>query len=688
MFKINSETKLVWWPTPQDYNEAIQTPQANLLDNELRSGLPYTNALELPRSITGSFASVYRMHCEKKDFALRLFLSNIRDQNERYALISDFVQRDALPYTVTFDFLREGIKVHGEWLPALKMDWLEGEQFDHYIGANLGNAEKLGALLDKFVRMMQDLRRAGIAHGDLQHGNILVCHDQLRLVDYDGMFVPKMKGLATNELGHRNYQHPERAAHHFGPYLDNFSAWVIYASVRALQIDARLMHQLGGGDDCLLFRQSDFADPLHSAAFAAMEKHSDPTIKNLAQFVRLQLKTDLEKIPYLELPIPQVQEQELQPVAESVPTIRSGARLVRGNLPDWLHEENGEVVAHSTTVHTKSPEQAVWFKPGEARLSGRLSAGQSNSSQSNPSQSKSSQANTIPPTAAKTQSNMQSAGTNLQKTGAPKSLLPLELQSKIPRRVKWNPRSEQTTLVAWFALLLLNPAIWLMFSFGFNAYGIDSELESTAQMASAQVTALQARPAKDGDSRIDYTYTFDHQLYKGSALRRVDARTIDELGSSYYVYVLPKNPTVHEGLNERRGSKRLGDQSMAFLCLLLNLVLIISILRAPLRDRKLAQMGAPLLARVDSIDLIKVPKTGVQLYKAALSFSWAGKQRHRTIYLTKVEYDSLQIGSNEVILYDEIRNQLRLYRFCRYNAISLPSKASKRASNLAKWLKP
>ncbi len=46
------------------------------------------------------------------------------------------------------------------------MDWLEGEQLEDYV--------KLGKLLDKFVNMMNDLRSAGIAHGDLQHGNILL----------------------------------------------------------------------------------------------------------------------------------------------------------------------------------------------------------------------------------------------------------------------------------------------------------------------------------------------------------------------------------------------------------------------------------------------------------------------------------------------------------------------------------
>ncbi|MFX6258799.1 hypothetical protein ABTF80_22340, partial [Acinetobacter baumannii] len=71
--KLNTEVKLSWWPSPQDYNEAIQAPQAYLRDTELRNGEAYTDALGLPRPVSGSFASVYRMHCTEKDYALRLF---------------------------------------------------------------------------------------------------------------------------------------------------------------------------------------------------------------------------------------------------------------------------------------------------------------------------------------------------------------------------------------------------------------------------------------------------------------------------------------------------------------------------------------------------------------------------------------------------------------------------------------
>ena len=101
----------------------------------------------------------------------------------------------------------------------------------------------------------------GIAHGDLQHGNIKVeAGCRIILVDYDGMFVPSMQGFTSNELGHRNYQHPGRTKDHFGGYLDNFSAWSIYTSLYCLTLDPTLWRKLEAGDECLLFRQEDYVN--------------------------------------------------------------------------------------------------------------------------------------------------------------------------------------------------------------------------------------------------------------------------------------------------------------------------------------------------------------------------------------------------------------------------------------------
>jgi hypothetical protein len=53
-----------------------------------------------------------------------------------------------------------------------------------------------------------------MAHADLQHGNVLLVPTgnalALRLIDYDGMYVPALAGQRSGELGHPAYQHPQR----------------------------------------------------------------------------------------------------------------------------------------------------------------------------------------------------------------------------------------------------------------------------------------------------------------------------------------------------------------------------------------------------------------------------------------------------------------------------------------------
>src|SRR5688572_7011157 len=114
------------WPTPQDYNEAVQNPRSAFGDAELQECLPETNALGLPRPISGSFASVYHMRSATKHFAVRCFLRNVPDQTERYKRISECLAQANLPYTVPFEYLANGIKVNNIWYPVQKMQWVAG----------------------------------------------------------------------------------------------------------------------------------------------------------------------------------------------------------------------------------------------------------------------------------------------------------------------------------------------------------------------------------------------------------------------------------------------------------------------------------------------------------------------------------------------------------------------------------
>ncbi|MGH2443129.1 MAG: hypothetical protein ACRDFX_08200, partial [Chloroflexota bacterium] len=222
------------WPTPQEYNEAIQNPRANCSDPELAAGTPEVTALGLPRPVTGNFASVYRIRCGNRDWAVRCFWREYADMRQRYEAISRYLAALDLPYTVEFHYLERGIRIRGTWYPVLKMQWVDGVILSTWIEQHLNDRAALAEMAERWRTMMAALEHGGVAHGDLQHGNVMVARNELLLVDYDCMFVPALSGKMSHELGHQHYQHPRRAASDFGPGMDDFSAWVIYLSLLAL----------------------------------------------------------------------------------------------------------------------------------------------------------------------------------------------------------------------------------------------------------------------------------------------------------------------------------------------------------------------------------------------------------------------------------------------------------------------
>ncbi|HEY9790305.1 MAG TPA: hypothetical protein V6D22_07900 [Candidatus Obscuribacterales bacterium] len=293
--------RLKWWPSPQDFNEAVQTPGTTYSDSDLRSGQVELTALGLPRPQTGNFASVYRIDCIHKYWAVRCFLRDIPEQQSRYHQIETTLSELNLPFFVNFAYLYEGVRLRGDWFPILKMEWAEGPTLTEYMSANVHEPNKLRQLAEEFKQLTFGLRCHGIAHGDLQHGNIIVSPAGLRLVDYDGMYVPRLAGQPANELGHPNYQHPARKASDFNAELDNFSAWIIYSSLICLAEDPALFEQLDVGDDCLLFRQRDFIQPTRSRAFSLLERHPNEIIQKYARWIRSLLRLPLDSIPDLEV---------------------------------------------------------------------------------------------------------------------------------------------------------------------------------------------------------------------------------------------------------------------------------------------------------------------------------------------------------------------------------------------------
>jgi hypothetical protein len=337
------------WPIESDYFDAIQNPKFCFDDPELKTGQVTTNALGLPKSITGAFASVYQLKCPNgRKWAVRCFLREIADQQVRYGAISQKLQAIKLPYTVGFEFLPRGIVRNGAWYPILKMEWLEGVPLDRYVESNLSNPQILQSLAKQWIAMTSTLRESKIAHGDLQHGNILVCNGNLKLIDYDGMYVPQLKWMHSNEQGHPNYQHPRRGGSDFNENLDNFSAWLIFISLSTFAIEPRLWRSLGCGDEHLLFRRADLERPASSKVFRALDTSGKPQLQSLAAHLRTLLCLPLKDIPALDgLPVH--------------PTSRS----VVGGRPDWLEdhvpEEKLETLQQQPPVPKPMVTGADWI---------------------------------------------------------------------------------------------------------------------------------------------------------------------------------------------------------------------------------------------------------------------------------------------------------------------------------------
>jgi hypothetical protein len=309
-----------FWPSPQDYSEAVQNPSSNFKDAGLKKCLPVLNALGIPRVTSGMFASVYQFKNETEQWALRCFDTRLIDQQERYKAISNFILSDDLTYTVDFHYLEDGIKSGDTWFPVLKMTWVEGQPLDLYVGAHLQDSAALQKLRNEFQTMMEKLRSNGVAHCDLQHGNILVSDaGEIFLVDYDAFYVPELAGRHSNELGHANYQHPTRTEKYFGPYLDNFAALVIDLSLLCLSEDPSLWEKFRGGDECLLFRKSDYVNPETSRLISTLKHHRSQRIVAGVQKLLAYLQMPLTELPYLSaeapdlIPLaqPQVQLEEL-----------------------------------------------------------------------------------------------------------------------------------------------------------------------------------------------------------------------------------------------------------------------------------------------------------------------------------------------------------------------------------------
>lgn len=302
------------WPLSQDYNEAIQCPRGNFRDPDLQSGEAVTNSLGIPMPRSGNFADVYELRCPNgARWAVKCFTREVSNLRERYAAISRHLQDAKLPFTVDFTFLEQGIRVGGRWYPVLKMQWVEGLTLSEFVRQHVHKAGMLESLLQIWVRMAGRLRECGIAHADLQHGNILLVPYGttnaliLKLVDYDGMFVPALAGIPSGEVGHPCYQHPQRLAERtYSLEVDRFPLLLVATALTCLKVGGRTLWDRYDNGDNLLFREADLQSPSRSPLFYELLKLKDRQTARLVWETLDALKMRLDAVPLVEEVLPEL----------------------------------------------------------------------------------------------------------------------------------------------------------------------------------------------------------------------------------------------------------------------------------------------------------------------------------------------------------------------------------------------
>lgn len=263
------------YPLISEYLTAIQDAHDNL--DKLNHLVPVLDKHGEPYRSSGAFAIVFKMKDEQtgKCYALKCFTEDQEGRAEAYRQIAEELEFVDSPYITSVKYLEKELFVDSncedDEFPVLLMDWIEGETMETFIAENYTDSYEMSMLCYRFCKMAAWLRSQSFAHGDIKPDNIIVRPDgTLTLVDYDGMFVPAMKGQKSPTIGTKDFSHPLRTIDDFDETIDDFSLASIALSLKAISLDSSLLQSYGASDR-LLFSATDYLDLSKSKIFAALQ---------------------------------------------------------------------------------------------------------------------------------------------------------------------------------------------------------------------------------------------------------------------------------------------------------------------------------------------------------------------------------------------------------------------------------
>ena len=263
------------YPLISEYIDAISMAEDNL--GELSHLVPVLDKKGKPVMSGGNFAVVFKMQDSTtgKYYALKCFTREQDTRQENYIKIADELSHVSSSYIIGVRYLPKELFVDTtqsseEEFPVLLMDWVEGQTLDNYLRNNIDQPAVIRKLSDSFNRMAIWLLSQPFAHGDLKSDNIIVnTAGELVLVDYDGMYVPSMKGMKSKEIGSPNFRHPQRSDAWFDETIDDFSLSLMATALYALSLQPALLQQYEA-KDAILFTEKDLLNLPQSKLYSSL----------------------------------------------------------------------------------------------------------------------------------------------------------------------------------------------------------------------------------------------------------------------------------------------------------------------------------------------------------------------------------------------------------------------------------
>ena len=322
-------------PTIPSIRTSVENQNVLVLDNHAKHGTVKRDSRDRLIAYTGGFSVVFPYETsDGKKWAFRCWHSDISNSKKRYKTISKAIRESLLDFLCEFEYIDKGINVEGTIYPTTRMRWVDGITIKDYIWQNKNSKGLLKSLADNFVKMTHALHDRGLAHGDLQHGNILVGNNhKLHLVDYDSFYCPELSGEPDIVTGLPDYQHPSRLTNKtVTEKIDFFSELIIYLSILAIAENPSLAEKYKVKDaDRLLFSKEDYENIRYSQIYQDIHSLGGDFIELLNILEDYINHSDINSLRPFELLL---QENRIQLKSTATKAIRNTQQIeISWNVP-------------------------------------------------------------------------------------------------------------------------------------------------------------------------------------------------------------------------------------------------------------------------------------------------------------------------------------------------------------------